>query len=343
MKTLLTISGPTASGKSGLAVRVAKELDGEIVNLDSVQIYKEFDIGSAKITAEEMDNVPHHLIDIKEPTEQCNVSEIVELAKSSIAEIHARGKQVIVVCGTGMYLKHLLYGLAELPERDESLRAELEARNLDELYSELQNVDPKTAARLHPNDKVRIVRALEVYHLSGTAISESQADHDFGALNYTSLNLVLCWARHLLYDRINQRVDLMLEHGLIEEVKQIVKRHGRDLPALKTLGYAQAIDFIDSVLDFEQLREQIAQETRRFAKRQMTFWRNQPLALGWKMAPKQGEGEWLKSEDLLEKAQKTVKDFYVKSHNYPELLEFIRFELDRIAISEALYLNAASL
>ena len=297
---LLIISGPTACGKTKLAIELAHELDAEIVNADSVQVYRDFDIGSAKPTAEEQSSAPHHLLDVLQPHEQFDVAQYVELADRCIADIRARGKRVIVVGGSTMYLTALLHGLAKMPKSDPSLLKEFDQRDTADLYLELSKSDPAAAKRLHPNDRQRIERALQVTRLGAKTLSEQQAQHCVQAVRYAARIFVMCWPRANLYERINQRTQQMLASGLIEETRSIVERHGEACPALSTLGYAQVIDHLKGELPTPALESMIAQQTRRFAKRQLTYWRNEPVKRGWGIEPVQRQSLLRKHGELLE-------------------------------------------
>lgn len=286
---LIVVSGPTASGKTALAIRLAKEVEGEIVNLDSVQLYKHFNIGSAKPGAKELEQVRHHLISILEPTERCNVARYVELAEKSVSEVSERDHRVILAGGTTMYLTCLLQGLDDLPEAESSLRQELENLTSEELLERLKKLDPASAERISANDKVRMVRALESSIISGRPSSQSRLiDRE---PSHKALVIVLCLKRPVLYRRINQRVLDMLEAGLIQETRRIVQEYGSDAPALRSLGYAQVLSFLRGDLPEESLLEEISKYTRRFAKRQTTYWRNEPVKRGWLSDPAQQSGQ----------------------------------------------------
>ncbi len=282
---ILVVSGPTAIGKSGLAVRLAHSLNAEIVSLDATQIYRGADIGSAKITISEQQGVPHHLLDALDPDQQCNVSDYLKKARSAIKAIQDRGKLALVVGGSNLYLTGLLHGLAELPAATPELRAELTALTTEELLKELQICDPLSAERIKPNDRLRLQRALEVFRVTGRPQSAIVAEHDFRGAEYQALILLLVEDRTALYERIDQRVINMLEAGLIEETRQLRDRFGATAPVLKSLGYSQALDFLEGRLPEGELAAQIAQGTRRFAKRQATFWKNEPAKRGWSEAP----------------------------------------------------------
>lgn len=280
----LLVSGPTASGKSDLAVRLARALKGEIINIDSVQVYRGADVGSAKIPPGERQGVPHHLLDLLDPSEPTDVAFLCGETRRTAEEISARGSLPILVGSSGMYITALFRGLAELPRRDESLRRELELLPNDELHRLLASGDPTLASRLHPNDRVRLVRALETLRLTGVPASEHyarQSEHGF----VQGLSLVVCLPRTLLYERIDRRAAEMVRSGLVAETATIRDRFGDDAPVLKTLGYAEALRHLRGTLAVGDLAATIARNTRRYAKRQLTFWRNEPTKRGWTVSP----------------------------------------------------------
>lgn len=272
---LVVLAGPTASGKSALAIALAKRHDAILISADSRQIYRGFDIGTAKPTPVELAEAPHRLIDIVDPTETFTVAQFRDLARSEIAQAHAQGRLPILVGGTGLYIRAVLgaYAIPEVPP-DPRLRAELE--RLEDPHTRLAEVDPVTAARLHPNDRVRIVRALEVFHLTGKPISELQTREESP---YQVAFLVLDWPRETLYARINRRTLQMFEQGLDEEVAHLAKRYGPDLPLLKTLGYAETLRWQQGEISQAEAIALIQQNTRRYAKRQVTWFRREADAV----------------------------------------------------------------
>lgn len=288
-KPLLVVSGPTASGKSSLAVDLALDLSAEVINVDSVQLYQGFDIGSAKILESEQCGVPHHLLDIAKPTEQFNAGRFVDLAYEQIARLEAQGKLAILAGGTNLYISSVLHGLAKLPGANQALRDKLEEHKSDDLHKMLKEADPEASQRLHINDRKRIIRALETYFLAGNRLSSQLAHHAKNRTCLKCLIIVLCWDRNQLYERINRRSEKMVSDGLLEEVQRLIEYYGEALPALKTIGYAEAVKVLKREVGESEMVEQIAQNTRRFAKRQMTFWRNEPLKRGWKTRPDMDE------------------------------------------------------
>ncbi len=277
---LLVICGPTASGKTGWALRLAEHLPLEIISADSRQVYRQMDIGTAKPTADEQARVRHHMIDLIEPEADFSVAEFVDLARPLIVDIQRRGKLPCVVGGTGLYIRALIGGLAPLPTADPELRASLhrqaEREGREAFYRRLQRIDPVAAAGIHPNNLVRVVRALEVYQLSGKRISDFQAEHQFSEQSYRTLQLAWDHPRELLYWRIEQRSEQMLADGLIDEVSALVQRYGPELKALQTLGYREALNYLEGSCDRQRMLNDIQLQTRRYAKRQLTWFRKQP-------------------------------------------------------------------
>jgi len=270
---LLVICGPTAAGKTAWAVALAKRYPLEIISADSRQVYRQMDIGTAKATAAEQAQLPHHMIDLIEPDEEFSVADFVDQARPRIEKIHQSGKLPCVVGGTGLYIRALLGGLAPVPAADEALRAELHQREISSgagtLHQELQKVDPLSATAIHPNNLLRLVRALEVYHLTGQRLSALQAGHRFAEQPYRVLKLAPQLERQALYRKIDRRAGQMLEEGLIAETEGLVARYSADLKALQTLGYREVLDFLAGALDAAQLLDKIARHTRQYAKRQL--------------------------------------------------------------------------
>ena len=275
---VVAIIGPTASGKTALSIELAKWLDGEIINGDSMQVYKQLDIGTAKITQEEMQGVPHHLLDIKEPTENFSVAEYQQLVRAKIEEITARGKLPIIVGGTGLYVQSVLYDFNFTKEEvDEEARKayykELEKIGPDAMHARLAKLDPKTAESIHPNNTRRVIRALEMVELSGT--SKASEEHNRGDKPmYNHLILGLDMDREKLYKRINLRVDVMLEKGLLEEARALYEAAIRDTQAVKAIGYKELFAYFDGFCTLQEAIDQIKQNSRRYAKRQLTYFRN---------------------------------------------------------------------
>ena len=277
---LLVISGPTASGKTAWALRLAERYPLEIISADSRQVYRQMDIGTAKASAAEQAQIPHHMIDLIDPDQEFSVAEFVDRARPLIEAIHRSGKVCCVVGGTGLYIRALLGGLAPLPAADESLRDELHQREklsgAGTLHADLQRVDPLAAAALHPNNLIRVVRALEVYHLSGRRMSELQAEHQFADQPYRVMHLAPQLEREELYRRIDARAGQMVAAGLIAETEALIEGYSTDLKALQTLGYREVLGYLSGELNYAQLLEKIAQHTRQYAKRQLTWFRKEP-------------------------------------------------------------------
>lgn len=267
--TTYFVVGATASGKSAYAVDLALRIDGEIVSADSVQIYKYFDIGSAKIPPEEQKGIPHHLIDFLEPSESYTVADYARDARSTIDDILRRGKIPVVCGGTGLYINSLLYDLDDLPSADQALREELNALSLEDLLIRA-NREKIDLAGVNLKNKRRVIRGMEIYLLTGKPIG------DFNAMKRSNLCSViyhLSPPREKLYERINLRTNLMFNAGIVEETQRIVSRFGRALPALNTIGYRETLMFLDGLLTMDELISRIQLATRHYAKRQGTWFR----------------------------------------------------------------------
>lgn len=278
---LLVVVGPTASGKSALGAALAVALGGEIVSADSQQIYRGLDVGTAKPTPRERACAPHHLLDVAEPTDVLSAGAFARLADEAIAGIAARGRLPIVVGGTGLWVRALLQGLVELPAADPALRAELalraERQGRGALHAELARIDPETAAEIPPANLVRVLRALEIHALTGEKPSEVRARHAFARLRYRARVLGLAPPRAELYARVDARAKAMFERGLLDEVRALLARGLRDAPALKALGYPQAVAALDGRCSAEEAAAEVARQTRRYSKRQLTWFRADPL------------------------------------------------------------------
>lgn len=282
---LLVICGPTASGKSELALRLARELDGEIINADSMQLYRGMNVGTAKPTPEQRGAIPHHLIDVADPDHPFSAADFVKAADQAIAEITGRGKRVIVAGGTGLYIRALLKGLVDSPSGGGEIRRALheEARELgnEAMLAKLRRVDPKLAESIHPNNLVRIIRGLEVYRQTGIPLSRFQQEHGFGGRRYESLQIGIRVERTDLYERIEARVEEMFAKGLAGEVAQLLAAgYGRDLKAMRAIGYKEAASYLAGECTLEEAKNMIKQNTRRYAKRQMT-WFNADSDILW--------------------------------------------------------------
>ena len=275
---LLVVQGPTASGKTAFAVELAERYGGEIVNADAVQVYRRLDIGTAKPSAELRRRVPHHLLDIVDPDEEFTAADFRRRAAAAIADIHGRGKRALLVGGTGLYIRALTRGLASSPGGDDAIRAELEAQVHREgplsLHRRLEELDPVTAARLHPNDRVRIVRALEVFLTTGHPLSSFQDAHRFGEAPYDCFKLGIAVAREELYRRIEERVDRMIADGLVDEVRGLIAAgYPPTLKALGSIGYREVCSHLAGAYPLDEAIRLIKQHTRNYAKRQLTWFR----------------------------------------------------------------------
>lgn len=272
---IIAIAGPTASGKTKMAIDLAKQINGEIISADSRYVYKGFDIASAKPTKEEQDGIPHYLIDIVEPEIDYSVADFYDDAKIAISKILDKGKTPIVVGGTGLYFRVLLetYDLPRV-EADTDLRNELELREKDDLLIELSSLDPVSYEKLKDANKRRIVRALEVTKILGKPFSEAsiEKEPEF-EVEWTMPKIK---SREELYNRINKRVDFMAENGLIEETQALLKKHGRIKNFISTIGYKEILTYIDGEATLEEALEKLKQHTRNYAKRQLTWFRKNP-------------------------------------------------------------------
>jgi len=274
---VLVIVGPTASGKSALALEIARRIPSEIISADSRQVYKFLTIGTAKPSGEELTRVKHHFVDALMPDQHFNAGEFGTLARETAAQVLERRKLPVIVGGTGLYVRSLLDGLFSGPGREEDIREKLESRLESEgaavLLEELRDVDPEAAKRMLPSNQRRIIRALEVYYTTGKPISvhhEEQKAREY----FDSIMVALEWKREALYHRINSRVDAMLAAGFLDEVKQIVSLGYDDrYKSLQTVGYKEAIAFLRSEISYDRMVELMKQNTRRFAKRQLTWFR----------------------------------------------------------------------
>ena len=280
-KPLIILTGPTAVGKTQISIRLAKCIGGEIISADSMQVYRHMDIGSAKIKPEEMEGIPHHLIDVLEPDEEFNVVAFQDMAKHAMDVIYERGKIPIVVGGTGFYIQALLYDIDFSKEQgDRTYRKELERQAQEKgsawLHSMLYNLDEKAAEEIHPNNTKRIIRALEYYHLTGQKISEHNAHERAKCSPYLSAYFVLNDERRQLYERIDRRVDKMMEEGLLDEVRKL-KAMGmhEKMVSMQGLGYKELLAFLDGKLSLEEAVYIIKRDTRHFAKRQITWFKRE--------------------------------------------------------------------
>ncbi len=275
---VIAVVGPTASGKTALGIELAKIYNGEVISADSMQVYKGMDIATAKPAEEEMDGIPHHLLGFLDKNQSFSVADYTALAKEKISDIAGRGKQPIIVGGTGLYITSLLENIS-FPEikRDDSLRKSLETEAAEKgneaLFRRLEKCDPETASELHPNNLVRVIRAIEVYELTGRKISELKAESRKYETPYKTAFIGLNFSdRQKLYDRINMRVDLMIKAGLEREARDVYES-GEMKTAANAIGYKELIPYFKGECGFEECIDKIKQETRRYAKRQLTWFR----------------------------------------------------------------------
>jgi tRNA dimethylallyltransferase len=289
---VIVLCGPTASGKTAAAIEIAQKIDAEIISADSGQVYRGMDIGTAKPTPAERRKIPFHLIDILDPDEQFSAADFRTRALEAIREIRKRGRRVIVAGGTGLYLKALEAGLFEGPSRDPKIREELEERvereGVEALYRELKKVDPEAAKTIPPRNRQRLIRALEVYRLTGRPISEFWNEHRRrGAINRAPafLKYGLIPSKDELHHRIDRRVDRMVEEGLVEEVRFLVERWGRGAPGLRIIGYKEVVAHLEDRIPLQEAVQLIKRNTRRYAKRQRT-WFKKDEEIQWFSDPK---------------------------------------------------------
>ena len=309
MPQIITIAGPTASGKTALSILLAKEMDGEIVSCDSMQVYKDMDIGTAKPTPEEQEGIPHHMLSVAEPWEDFSVSRYCAMADPIVEDILRRGKSPIIVGGTGLYMDALIRGNAFAPCPSTGRREELEAlaasQGIEAVIEKLQKADPESAARLHPSDQKRIIRAMEVYLETGMTITEHNRKTQEIPPKYHPIRFTLTdRQRQTLYDRIDRRVDAMVEAGLIEEIQGLLARGiPEKCTAMQAIGYKEFVAALHGACSLEEAAGQVKQSSRRYAKRQLTWFRRNP------------ENIWLIREDgqssmeILDSARQYLRDF----------------------------------
>lgn len=280
-KPLLILTGPTGVGKTELSINLAKRLNGEIISADSIQVYKYMDIGSAKITAEEMNGVRHYLVDCIDPKDEFNVFVFQKMAKEAMEQIYASGKLPIIVGGTGFYIQSVLYDIDFSEEQgDRAVRIKyeklLEEKGADYLYELLKQTDPVSAETIHRNNSKKVIRALEYYENTGELMSKHNETERQKESPYNFEYIVLNRERSVLYDRIEQRVDLMLEQGLIDEVKHLLDMgYDKNLVSMQGLGYKEIVDYLNGEYDLDTAVDIIKRDTRHFAKRQLTWFRRE--------------------------------------------------------------------
>ncbi|MHB9940168.1 tRNA (adenosine(37)-N6)-dimethylallyltransferase MiaA [Clostridium sporogenes] len=309
MIDLLILAGPTAVGKTDISIKLAKKLNGEIISADSMQIYKYMDIGSAKITKEEMKGIPHHLIDVVAPHEEFNVSSFKSLAEKCIKDIWSRGKLPIIAGGTGLYINSLIYNYDFTDaDRDEDYREYLirlsEDKGKEYVHSLLKDIDGKSYEKLYPNDLKRVVRALEVYKITGKSISEYTKENEKKLYNipYNINYFVLNMNREVLYERINKRVDIMMDKGLIEEVKKLESMgYTPDMQSMKGIGYKEILFYLKGDISLDEAIYLIKKGSRNYAKRQLTWFRKDKRSI-WI-----DKDKYRSEEEIVDKIIKMVK------------------------------------
>ena len=302
---VVAVGGPTASGKTALSVALARAFDGEIINADSMQIYKNLDVGTAKPSAEERQGIPHYLLDFLPPETPYSVADFTAAADPLIRDITARGRLPLVVGGTGLYITSLLSGMAFAPEKtDPAIRARLQARADTEggaaLYAELQRIDPDYAAQVHPNNLPRVIRALELFEATGRRMSDQRREARPAEAPYHALCLCLtCRDRAVLYSRIDRRVDEMVENGVLDEARQVYDHRDAYRTAAQAIGYKEFFPYFEGTANLTECTERLKQATRNYAKRQLTWFR------------RQNDAVWLyqDEEDVTERACTLVRAF----------------------------------
>jgi tRNA dimethylallyltransferase len=278
---IILLAGPTAVGKTELALELALHLGTEIINADSMQVYRYMDIGTAKPTREQRVLVPHHILDVADPNESFDAARYAELARPVIEALHSREKIPLIVGGTGLYVKVLTRGICSGAPGDpgvrEQLFRELVEQGLPKLHEELLRVDPDAGRRIHPHDRQRIIRALEVYRLTGSPISALQSQHGFNQSMYRSAKIFLYRERNVLYERINRRVQQMMDQGLLEEVRRLLEMgYGPELKPMQSLGYKQMAAHLRGSCSLDSAVFEMQRATRKYAKRQLTWFRGDP-------------------------------------------------------------------
>ena len=280
-KPLVILTGPTAVGKTEISIKLAKAINGEIISADSIQVYKHFDIGSAKVTKEEMDGVKRYLIDVLEPDEEFNIYVFKKLAMEAMEEIYAKGKIPIIAGGTGFYIQALLYDVEFSEEEGDKtyrhmLEKKAEIEGVTSIHNMLKEIDPEAAKEIHENNLKRVIRALEYYNKTGMRISEHNKEQRQKESPYNFKYYVLNMDREKLYNRINMRVDIMVENGLIDEVTKLKEMgYGKELNSMQGIGYKEIRDYVDGVYDLDTAIETLKKNTRNFAKRQITWFKRE--------------------------------------------------------------------
>ena len=290
----IVLAGPTGVGKTDLSLKLAKILDADIISCDSAQVYKEMNIGTAKIKESEMNGIKHYMLDVLEPREKYSVGEYQRAVDKILAQKEKEGRAVILTGGTGLYINSVVNGLSSLPESEPKLRDELMALSVDELYEKLLELDPEAAEKIHKNNKKRVERAVEVCLITGKKFSVLSKENVKNN-NYDFLKVCLTRDREILYKRIDKRVDIMMNEGLLDEVTALYKKYGGEfLRKINIIGYTQLIDYLEGKISLETAVEFIKRDSRHYAKRQMTWFNNDSGYL-WFDLEKQSENEILKT------------------------------------------------
>ena len=290
----IVLAGPTGVGKTDLSLKLAKILDADIISCDSAQVYKEMNIGTAKIKESEMNGIKHYMLDVLEPIEKYSVGEYQRAVDKILAQKEKEGRSVILTGGTGLYINSVVNGLSSLPESEPKLRDELMALSVDELYEKLLELDPEAAEKIHKNNKKRVERAVEVCLITGKKFSVLSKENVKNN-NYDFLKVCLTRDREILYERIDKRVDIMMSEGLLDEVTALYKKYdGEILRKINIIGYTQIIDYLEGRISLEAAVDFIKRDSRHYAKRQMTWFNNDSGYL-WFDLEKQSENEILKA------------------------------------------------
>lgn len=300
---VIVICGPTASGKTALSIELAKKINGEIISSDSMQIYKDMDIGTAKPTKQEMQEIKHYLLNFVEPDQRYSVARFKKDAEKAIEEILAKNKVPIIVGGTGLYVDSLIYGIEyQEIELDKKYREELEEKaqkeGLETLYEQAQKIDPQAMEKISANDKKRILRILEIYHSTGKTKTQQEIESRKNEVKYDYKVFALNMEREKLYERINKRVDIMIEQGLIQEVENLCSKYTEFPTAMQGLGYKEVVEYLQGKISEQEMIEKIKMETRRYAKRQLTWFRKNKQTI------------WLDATKGKENVEIILKEYY---------------------------------
>jgi tRNA dimethylallyltransferase len=275
---IIAVVGPTAAGKTEIGIKLAQETDGEVISVDSMQIYRHMDIGTAKPSPQELSQIPHHLINILDPDQDYNAGKFAEDADNIILGLSQKKKTAILVGGTGLYIRALINGIIEVPDISTRIREKVRQLAADpgveECYRQLKELDPQSAQKLHPNDISRISRALEIVLETGNSIQDYQRDHRFQDQRYEVLYIGVSWPRDVLYDRINERVIRMIDEGLVEETRALLEMgYGEHLASMNSIGYKQSVSYIKGKMTVNEMIGDIQQKSRRYAKKQITWYK----------------------------------------------------------------------